>query len=218
MSHRHLGGIGFPDLIAKRLDDLHQNRVKGCSAPLLPEDASRCSGFDADPATQVASAADNALSCGLPCLDPHRAAFASYDLEPYHRIREGKPRGRGDHRQHERHLREPEPARQARSLPDLGVPQPLNQGRWARTACIRRIPPPGTHRDELYGLRAVTGRNPIPVNLGGPSKCSWRAKVLKLGKSTVLTEVQMLCMIARRGVGVTGLRLLGVSSVNSNGV
>lgn len=45
MLHRHLGGVGFPDLIVERLDDSHRNSVKGCSAPSLAEDGSGSVGL-----------------------------------------------------------------------------------------------------------------------------------------------------------------------------
>src|ERR1700689_2958462 len=67
MLHRHLGGVGFPDLIIKRLDDSHRNSVKGCSAPSLAEDGSGCRGLNRQSgrATRLnrGLAAEDALSC-----------------------------------------------------------------------------------------------------------------------------------------------------------
>jgi sulfate adenylyltransferase len=54
---------------------------------------------------------------------------------------------RGDHRDHQRHLRQPEPARQTRSPPGLQVPQPGEPAPPGPHRLHPLIPPPVTHRN-----------------------------------------------------------------------
>ena len=59
----------------------------------------------------------------------------------------GRDRLRGPDRRHERHLREPEPARQTRSPPGLRIPQPRESAQ-ARPHCLHpRHKTPITHRN-----------------------------------------------------------------------
>jgi amidohydrolase family protein len=68
----------------------------------------------------------------------------------------------------ERHVREPEPARQARSPPGLRIPQPAEPAAPGPHRLHPRIPPSVTHSDHRKDANGKPDDNPIPVNVEGP--------------------------------------------------